>query len=199
MSANASADFKAQVTVRSARSQGFLVTLGLSSLAPVFLAAGLLFVGQPFWWAFLLFAGLMLLGTGLAWMRSQSDSDLHDAPSTAIELPDGTKFTTDSRNLRSERAAVVIEGMLQVVTRKPLPPPSGKVDERGVPVPNSAAQAAIEVTQINAQVEHQRTEVLDTLGARLPELPSALQEAGGGAPSTGPLCELPPQTEKVAP
>lgn len=192
MGAKASADVKASFAVRPSRSQGFLVTVGLVSLVPMLCAAFLAFMGSPMWWAFLLFAAFMLMGCGLAWERSQSDSDLADAPSTELELPDGTKFTTDSRNLRSPKASAVIEGMLQVVRREKLPMSAGKVDDLGNPIAGSASQAALEIQAINAEVEHHAAEVLSRLGVQGDSAFSSLQAPDGGPVTLAPPVDLPP-------
>lgn len=75
----ATAEVKATVDVRPARSQVFLVATTVLAGVSVLCGAFLIVSEINYGWLFVLFAVLLAGGGFWAWMKSQSDSDLEKA------------------------------------------------------------------------------------------------------------------------
>jgi hypothetical protein len=143
-----------QVKLSPKASQIFLVSNSVLAGFCLALGAGLLFAANGAGWAFLVLAAMLMGGAFWAWHFSQPDVDLQAAVPTTLSLPDGTKVSTDSRTLRSKNAVAGLLQLCEAYKREPLPAADGLV-ENGLPVPNSEAQAQLQVRQINDEVQAQ--------------------------------------------
>lgn len=180
---SAAAEIKANVDVRPARSQVFLVATSVVAGIAVMCAAGLLMANQAAGWGFLAFALLLITGSFWAWLKSQSDVDLDEAHPTRIALSDGTAVTTDSRLLRSPEAIKGIARICEeIASRRPLPPPDGLVDAQGGLVPDSRAAAVAVTDQLNSSTQAATNALVDML--HLEDIPALEQVVAADA-----MCE----------
>lgn len=159
------AELKASVNVHPMGSQVFLVGLIVAGCLSMFCGAFLFSLKVAVGWVFILLAVFLFAGAGLAWKKSQSDSDLKNAHPTHFEFPDGLKVTTDSRTLRSrEGVDGVIKVLQELISRKPLPDPDGLVDSKNQQIPDSQADAQILVNKINADTQAVTNSLIDAMG-----------------------------------
>lgn len=189
MNSSAAAELKANVDVRPARSQVFLVATSIVAGIAVICSAGLLMANQAAGWGFLAFALLLIAGSSWAWLKSQSDVDLDEAHPTRVALPDGTTVTTDSRLLRSPEAIKGIARICEeIASRRPLPAPDGLVDAQGGLVPGSRAAAVAVTDQLNSSTQAATNALVDML--HLEELP-ALEQVVAADLLSEPAAEVP--------
>lgn len=159
------AELKASIDVRPSRSQVFLVASAIVVAISIICGASLIALDKHAGWVFVVFAGVALWRTFAAWRDSQSDVDLHNAHPTKIALPNGTSLSTDSRTLRSPDGVRGLAQMLDgVLSRKPLPPPDGLVDDNGQIIPESKARAAAIANQVNSDIQQATNIIMDTFG-----------------------------------
>lgn len=161
----ATAEVRASVDVRPARSQVFLVASAIVAGISVVCGASLFALGMATGWLFLIFAALVLGGGFSAWKKSQSDSDLEEAHPTNITLPDGMKLSTDSRTLRSPEGIDGLAKLLhELLCRRPLPDPDGLVDSNAQIILDSKGEAQSLVNKINNDTQATTDSLIDMLG-----------------------------------
>ncbi len=186
----ATAEVKANVDVRPARSQVFLVSAAIVAAVAVVCSAGLIAVGQGGGWGFLVFAGLVLAGGYLSWSKSQSDVDLDSGHPTTIALPDGTNISTDSRLLGSpDRLAALVRIVDEVLCRRMLPAPDGLVDSNAKVIADSKEGAIAIANQINSSTQAATNSLIDALGlseSTPPKLIEQIAVASGARPDAPP-------------
>lgn len=164
-STGATAELKASVDVRPARSQVFLVAIAIVAAILIICSAFLISSENGSGWVFLIFAALLLGGEYFLWTKSQPDVDLQEAHPTCIALPDGTNLTTDSRILRSpEGLRAMVQLCNEVLCRQPLPAPDGLVDSSAQIIPDSKDAAVARTSQINSTTQSNTNALIDTLG-----------------------------------
>ena len=102
-------------------------------------------------WPIPFFTGATVaLLTLFAWFRSRRDVDLRDASPTEITTPEGMRVSADARSLASPALLQTLANVLQILShREPLPEPDGLVNDDGVPVEGSKADALSIVRSIN--------------------------------------------------
>ncbi|MGP1677063.1 MAG: hypothetical protein ACTS6J_07885 [Burkholderiales bacterium] len=174
----ATAEVKATVDVRPARSQVFLVSASIVVAIAVICGALLVAAGQGGGWVFLGFGGAVLYGAFKSWTKSQSDIDLESGHPTAIALPDGTNISTDSRLLISPGG---LRGLVQVIdevlNRRQLPEPDGLVDSiANVIIADSKVAAMSIANQINSSTQSATSSLIDTLGLSGEPAPKTVEQ-----------------------
>ena len=172
-----SAGIEANFNLKPARSQVFLVTLVIFASISLVIGAVFLWAGQNAGWAFVVLSALSSVGALWGWNNSHQNVDLDGSLPTTLTLPDGRAISADSRTLHDPAAlSGLIRLVEEVLHRKPLPIADGLIDAKGVLLPNSAAQAAIEVCRINEETQRSTNVICDTLGisdANAPTYPMA--------------------------
>jgi hypothetical protein len=144
------------------RSQVFVIALAVAMMICFGVSFYFMWLGQPLWWVPFISAWIFTFLACGAWFLSHKNVDLHGAtPTTVAITPDGgISLTADPRLLFSEQGKVAVADIIHAVTyRQPLPAPAGIVDESGVPIPDSATEAAHAVDAINAEVTRAKNEV----------------------------------------
>lgn len=156
------AGIETQINIRPVRSQVFLVALICLTALSLIIGAILFYFGLDSGWIFVAIGLMFFIGSLWGWKQSQSDSDLDKAISTKIDLPDGTSVSTDPRVLRSpESAQALIQVLQEVLSRRPLPEPSGLVNEQLEVIQDSLPSAKAIVDKINTETQVKTNKVLD--------------------------------------
>lgn len=180
MSSSANADVKATFSANTNQSQSSMLMFVIADTI-IFVLATLLFCAghEKPGYLFAVIGAALGFYLAWAWNRSQQDADSGNAQATTITAPDGTSVSTDVRVMRSPEA---VESLLQLTAvalyRKPLPEPSGLVDDFGAVMSNSEAQAQVVVARINAAVQAITAETIDSLGISQPNAEHLLSISG---------------------
>ena len=165
MTTKLGADLTTSIKVNPEKSQSVLVVLTVVLLILLIGAMLLLAIGVDGWWWFLLFGLFLSICIFWAWFKSQPDSDLQIAHPTSITFPDGTSLSTDPRTLKHpDILNIFTQAIQQLLVRKPLPHPSGKVDAELKIVANSQDDAIAIAEEINLKVQMDSNEILDIFG-----------------------------------
>lgn len=151
------------------RSQVFLTTLFIGGLAIVFAGLGFLWFEKFAASVIPLVLGTGMIGTSIwCWVRSQPDVDMQGSPPVSVRVhPDAsTEIAFDPRMLTSGdgRARALMRIIGNALNRAPLPDPDGLVDQRGIPIPNSADEARARVRVVNERAQEMDGKVLEGLG-----------------------------------
>lgn len=184
MDSKASAEVNAQFHFLPVKSQVFLV-------ATLIVVSGALILAylsrkEGISWAFLGFATLVMAGLVWAWKAGQRDADLDQGHPTTLSLENGAQLSTDSRVLSRPDGMLAITQLLdQTLRLRPLPEPSGMVDEQLVPIPGSEAAAVALVRSVNAQTHDMANAVLDRFGLG-EHAAEGIQGPGDSATTTAP-------------
>ena len=159
------ADLTTSIKVNPENSQIVLVIMAVVLLVLLIGAMVLLALGIDGWWCFLLFGVFLSSGIFWAWCKSQPDSDLQIAHPTSVTYSDGTILSTDPRTLKNPDVLnFFTQAVQQVLVRKPLPQPSGKVDNELKVVADSQTEAISIAEEINLKVQLNSNEILDIFG-----------------------------------
>ncbi len=162
---SASAEVKTSIQVLPTHSQVYLVATSIVSVVLIICGAILIMAEHQSGLAFLFLGALVIAAGFWAWLKSQSDTDMHEAHATQITLPDGTSVITDGRTLKSADA---LHGLTRVIqemfNRQLLPAPDGLVDENANIIPDSAADAIKLTNKINNETQSTTNALIDFLG-----------------------------------
>lgn len=159
------AKINADISVRPARSQVFLISIIGAAIVFAVCGAVMISLERSAGWAFFMFSIILIAGAFYAWKTSQSDTDLQEAHPTHIAFPNGAAVTTDSRTLRHPEALVGLTRICdEMMCRKALPLPSGLVDDSTQPIPNSQDSAIAVVEDINKRMQEATNLLIDHLG-----------------------------------
>jgi hypothetical protein len=159
------ADLKADVGVQAKAERSQTFVLVMSVLSGASLLGGMYFLNNKpgLSWIPFLFC-LVFLGVACAaWFRSHKNSDLESAtPASVKHGVDGSiEVQTDARTLFSPEALKGFGELVSMIAlRRPLPPPSGKLNDDGSVIEDSQESAVQEVLKINAQAEQSARELL---------------------------------------
>lgn len=163
MDANSSTKIKAHISVVPVKSQVFLIMLSLMAFAS--LVCSYFSRESNISWAFLAFSLVCVIGSLWAWRHGQSDIDLDQGHPTTLDFSGGLSFSTDSRILRNPDSLDGLAKMLEsVLHRKPLPEPSGLINEKKEVIAGSQATAAAKVEVINNENQEIANRIIDDLG-----------------------------------
>lgn len=163
MDSKASAEVNAQFHFLPVKSQVFLVATLIVVCGALILAY--LSRKEGISWAFLAFATLAMGASVVAWRSGQRDVDLDQGHPTTLSLENGTQLTTDSRVLSKPEGMLAITQLLdQTLRLRPLPEPSGMVNEKFVPIEGSEAAALAHVSSVNTEAQAMTDAVLTKFG-----------------------------------
>ena len=153
---NAKADLTTKISLRPQGSQVVLLAFVLVSSICIFVGFHFLWSERSSWPIPLVTGAIIALATLFAWFHARRDIDLRDAPPTEITTPAGMHVSTDARSLASPALLQGLTNVLQILShREPLPEPDGLVNEDGVPVQGSKAEAVSIVRAANEGIrEH---------------------------------------------
>lgn len=153
---SAKADLSARISLKPQGSQVVLLAFVLFSCICIFVGFQFLWYEKSAWPIPFFTGATVALATLFAWLHSRRDIDLRDAPPTVITTPAGMHVSADARSLASPALLQGLANVLQILShREPLSEPDGLVNEDGVPVEGSKAEAVSIVRAINEDIrEH---------------------------------------------
>lgn len=173
----AKASIDAAFKITPNKSQVLLVALVIVALIALIGSMLMLANGIEGWQWFFGFSSILILVTLAAWLKAQYDTDLQNAHPTQLRLVDGSSFSADARALKNPNAIKQMTALInETIIRKPLPSPSGKLDESLNPIPNSEIEAKTIVDLINIDTQTATNIIVDTFkladsqASNLPEI-----------------------------
>ena len=155
----AKADLSTKISLRPVGSQVLLVAIVIVSGMCFLTGFFFLWYDRSGWPIPVLTGAILALLALFAWFTSKRDVDFSHASPTQIITPTGLEVTADARSLASPDLLQGLTRVLQIVNhREPLPDPDGLVNNEGVPVEGSKADAVSRVCAINQLIRKQTGE-----------------------------------------
>lgn len=139
-------------------SQTVLVLFMVGGILSMVISAYLLSKENHSGYAFLAICVCIFGLTYRGWATAQPDTDMASSHPTTVALPDGTRISTDSRVVRNPSA---LKSLAELLTVRPLPPPTALLDANGEIIPGSARDAASEINRINSEMLARSNELAD--------------------------------------
>ncbi|CAK2438819.1 conserved hypothetical protein [Vibrio crassostreae] len=156
-----------QASLNPQKSQIVLICFLLSGLLVLCIGLFFLYEKIEMWYVPSVIGVCIIIFSGLAWFKSQKDTDLAGSTTSISRADDKIEITTDARFANSKDGVLLLNKVIDIdLNRQPLPQADGIVDKHGEVIPDTRAFANEKVSEINAQTKIRADKICELTGVQ---------------------------------
>ncbi|MCG9660780.1 hypothetical protein [Vibrio mediterranei] len=160
-----------QASLTPQKSQIVLICFLLSGLFVLCIGLFFLYEKVELWYVPSVIGVCIITFSGVAWFKSQKDTDLAGSTTSISRAEDRIEITTDARFANSKDGILLLNKVIEVdLNRQPLPQADGMIDKYGEVIPDTEAVANEQVSEINALTQNRADKVCELTGMQQQDL-----------------------------
>ncbi|MGR5338131.1 hypothetical protein ACPV5I_22160 [Vibrio gigantis] len=160
-----------QASLNPQKSQIVLICFLFSGLLVLCIGLFFLYDKIELWGVPFTIGVLMIVFSGVAWIKSQKDTDLAGSTTSISRADDKIEITTDARFANSKDGVLLLNRVIDIeLNRQLLPQADGMINQYGEVVPGTEAMANVQVSEINAQTQMRADKVCELTGMQQQDL-----------------------------